>query len=300
MPYSNIGELPDPVKERYSPRCQKVFMDAFNRAQDNGQDEASCMKVAHTAAGMCKESGKAEALKATVLDDDRFALRAIPFGGPIPSPYTPLGVDLDGEFFSPNTDIKADWFDVRIVDWHHGNDPLFRRATIGKADNLREEEDGWWVDVWLKHGERRLELIRRLAERGAQIFGSSESMPGMVKKASTGEILVWPYIRQTLSTSPQNTHSVLRPLKAVLEGTTPTSAFWSDIEASLRDLGSDLRLTSLGDDVAKAGRMLSEANMKDMAEAMDALQAALERLQGVVKRQPDYSAGREPASERTM
>jgi hypothetical protein len=246
-----------------------------------------------------------EPVKATILDDDHFRLLAIPFGGPIPSPYTGKGVDLDGEWFSPNTDIKPDWFAERLVDWHHGTDPLFRRTVIAKADNLVMEEDGWWVDVWLRHGEKRLDLIKRLADRGAQIFGSSESVPGMVKKASTGEILVWPYVRETLSTSPQNTHSVLRPLKAVLEGTEPTGAFWSDIEDAMRDLGSELRLNSMEagidalslsrDDAAKAGRMLSAANMKDMQEAVDVLRAAMKKLDAVLGRQPDYSAGREPA-----
>jgi hypothetical protein len=92
----------------------------------------------------------------------------------------------------------------------------------------------------------------------------------------------------------------LRPLKAVLDGTTPSAAFWSFIEEA-RDLESNLRLTSAqGDDVAKAGRMLSEANLKDIRDAIEALRAGVDRLDGVVKRQPDYQAGREPASENTM
>lgn len=188
-------------------------------------------------------------VKATILDDDKFALLAIPFGGPIPSSKSPRGVDLDGEWFSERTDIKADWFNVRLVDWHHGADGLMKRAVIGKADNLRMDEDGWWVDVWLQHGERRLDLIRRLAERGGQLFGSSESVAGMVKKATTGEITVWPYVRQTLSTSPQNTLSVLRPLKAAVLDSEPTDAFWTEIEGHMRDLSTDLRDTG-----AKAGR----------------------------------------------
>jgi hypothetical protein len=233
--------------------------------------------------------------KATIIDENHFKLLAIPFGGPIPSANSAKGVDLDGEWFSERTDIKPDWFAERLVDWHHGGDPVLKRTVIAKADNLVMDEDGWWVDVWLKHGEKRLDLIKRLAERGAQIFGSSESVPGMVKKASTGEILVWPYVRQTLSTSPQNTHSILRPFKAVLEGTEPTTAFWSDIEFAMRDLGSDLRLTSTGDDVAKAGRELSAANVKDIQEGLDAVRTALGRLDAMVKRQSKYTADTQSA-----
>lgn len=186
-------------------------------------------------------------LKATVLDDDAFALRAFPFTGPIPSPQWPGGVDLDGETFTARTDIKPHWFDWRPVDWHHGNDPTGKmgRAIVGKAGNLRMEEDGWWVDVWLDAGEQRAALIRKLAER-AVIYGSSEPVQGMVRVNKAGHIDVWPYLRQTLSTSPQNTHSVIRQ-KANLTGIySPTRAFWDDVREGLRDLKLDLSGATAG------------------------------------------------------
>lgn len=235
-------------------------------------------------------------IKATVLDDDKFRLLAIPFGGPLPSHKNPKGIDLDGEFFTERTDIKAEWLPFRLVDWHHGHDQTFGRTVIGKAQNLEMDEEGWWVDVWLKHGEKRLDLIRRLANRGAQVFGSSESVPGLTKKAANGEILVWPYFRQTLSTSPQNTYSIIRPLKATLddlvsEGASPSAAFWSDIEAAVANLTSDLRATSQGELGAKAGRVLRAENEADLREALAALEAATERFRGVLSRQPDYTSG---------
>lgn len=216
-------------------------------------------------------------IKATVVDDDRFRLLAIPFGGPIPSSASPRGVDLDGEWFSENTDIKAGWFPFRLVDWHHRKDRMMGDTIIGKAVLDEEpEEDGWWVDVWLKHGEKRLDLIKRLATRGAQLFGSSESVPGMTKKAETGEILVWPYVRQTLSTSPQNTYSVLRPVKATLddlaaEDAAPTAAFFDDLARFLDDLGSNPAPTPPqgGDGEAKAGRVLAARNEARLREAID-------------------------------
>lgn len=239
-------------------------------------------------------------LKASVLDDDAFRLLAIPFGGPIPSKGAPRGVDLDGEWFSERTDIRPGWFSARIVDWHHGHDPRMGRAELGKAVDLgrfdgagdEPDDDGWWVTVWLKHGEKRVDLIRRLADRGAQLYGSSESVAGFVNKASTGEILAWPYVRQTLSTSPQNTYSVLRPLKATIddylaEGIFPGSAFYADAERAMRSLGTSLRDPSLRRAIgeAKAGRVLSSVNESALRQALDALDAALGRLQEVVGRQ---------------
>lgn len=241
-------------------------------------------------------------IKATVLNDDAFRLLAFPFTGPIPKPGT-RGVDLDGEFFSERTDIKADWLPFRPTDWHHGDDPtkVMGRTVIGKALDLgrfdgkanEPDEDGWWVTVWLEQGQKRLDLIRRLADRGAQIFGSSESVPGLVRKATSGEILVWPYWRQTLSTSPQNTHSVIRPLKATLDeieaaGERPGPSFWFDLEAALRSVAPSLRVPPLAGLDAKAGRVLSAANESDLKEALDALRAGLDRLDAVVSRQPEY------------
>ena len=264
-------------------------------------------------------SGKAIApMKASLLDDDAFRLLAFPFGGPIPHPAYAKGVDVDYQTFTPATDIRRDWFDARLVDWFHGQDPRMGRAVLGKAIDLggydgasaEPDEDGWWVTVWLKRGEERVALVKRLAER-ATIYGSSETGPGLaaIKSADgtigpwsrsiAGEITKWPYLRQTLCASPQNTYSVIRPLKATLDdyasaGEVPSGAFWADVEGAMRDLGTDLRSTwgvLPGKDAAKSGRVLSRANEDDLRAALESARAALDRLDAVVKRQPDYVTG---------
>lgn len=299
MPYATNAELPEAVRKAYRERCQAVFREAFNGEMERHGDEGRAMAYGHVAAKKCM-TATMPPVKASVLDDDSFRLLAIPFGGPIPQGGAPRGADLDGEWFSPRTDIKPDWFPSRIVDWHHGHDPMMGRAELGKAVDLgpfrgpgdEPDEDGWWVTVWLKHGERRLDLVRKLADRGAQLYGSSESVAGLVQKAATGEILTWPYVRQTLSTSPQNTYSILRPLKATLddylaEGVLPGAAFWADTERAMRDLGASLRDPSLrrAIDGAKAGRVLSGVNEAALRDALDVLDVALGRLREVVSRQ---------------
>lgn len=235
------------------------------------------------AALYASEPGAREPVKATLLDDDSFRLLAIPFGGPIPSPHSPRGVDLDGEFFSERTEIRPGWLKARAVDWHHGADATLGREVIGKAVDPQMDEDGWWITVWLDHGAKRLNLIKKLAERGAQLFGSSESIAGLVRKEkATGEILEWPYYRQTLSTSPQNTLSVIRPIKAVLDDldySSTTPAFWADFAPRLLTLADDLRSTSspgTGDSAA------SDAQVKAAVELLDrATERALRRVRSL-------------------
>lgn len=234
-------------------------------------------------------------------------LLAIPFSGPIERPGG-KSVDVDGEHFDERTDIKPDWFEDRPLDWHHGRDPsgVMTGVLLGKASRLgtfdgllgEPDEDGWWVDLWMKAGEARLALVERLVRRGAQLFGSTYAYPTLIKRGKAGHIDVWPYMVQTLSTSPQNTHSVLRSAKAVLEEfdladiTVNDHALGEMLTAldDLRNLSGDPakgRLDpapDLADRAAKAGRELSGANQAELEAWLEALEGISERARGLIGR----------------
>jgi hypothetical protein len=129
------------------------------------------------------------------------------------------------------------------------------------------DDDGWWVDLWLNAGEKRLALVKSLAEKGAELFGSSYAYPNLVKRGKAGHIEVWPYMMQTLSTSPQNIHSTIRPAKAVLDAFNQADiavdARLADILTELETL-RDLDANLTGEAAAKAGRELSGANLREL------------------------------------
>lgn len=184
------------------------------------------------------------------LDGEMLSILAIPYGGPIEKAGAPYGADLQGEWFSPKTDIKPDWFTERPVLWHHGKDPAGVMGTeaLGKAVNLRQEDDGWWVDFWLAQGDRRVDLVKQLGKKGAHIYGSSATIPSLAKvEKATGEIIVWPYIEQTLSTAPVNTYSYVRSAKAVLDDFDavgiPVSSALKALLPAMEDLAADLVAT---------------------------------------------------------
>ncbi len=181
----------------------------------------------------------ADYIKAERLSNAKWRVLAIPFGGPFKG-----GKDLDGEYFSPNTDVKPDWFRERPVLWHHAKDMTIGDESPGTEDDLKMERDGWWGTMWLDRSARYWEMVSEMLAAG-KVFGSSGALGHLVRKAKDGEILVWPHIEQTLTPTPANPFSRVVPAKAADDFTSAGIA-WQD----LSDLGADL--PSGGDDLAMA------------------------------------------------
>jgi hypothetical protein len=213
----------------------------------------------------------------------------LPYGGTIPSEKAPRGVDIDGEWFSERTDL----FDgrpalmatrQRVVDWHHDNDPtgLMKGAMLGHiVMDETAEDDGLWADFWVNAGERRKEMFRVLETRGASLYGSSQAAR-KAKDLDTGEITVWPLVRHTITTSPQNRLAVVPPLKAIL--TAPSldeipaealKALLVGLDASTAELlmgSADAAVTASaqpGSDGVKAGRVLSRQTQAELEKLLE-------------------------------
>lgn len=195
-------------------------------------------------------------LKAEQVNGSKWRVLAIPFGGPFG------GKDLDEEFFSPRTDIKPDWFDRRPAVWHHNLDKTMEAdPVVGTQEDLEKPtKQGWWSTLWLNRSHQYWAEIDGLLRAG-KIFGSSGSLPNFVKRdTKSGEILVWPYIEQTLTPTPANPYSVVTAVKAVDHfdeaciGLSPAiRGLLSDLEGPTADLPGDL--ASAGELAAKRERL---------------------------------------------
>jgi hypothetical protein len=232
---------------------------------------------------------------------------AIPFGGPI------KGRDLDGEFFDADTDLYGplrQYGRERLVDWHHvtfagQSDPVnnaMKGAILGRIvmDPEPSEEDvdgekfaGIWADFWANAGEKRRQLVAALERRQVPLYGSSQALAKATRIGPDGHIDVWPVTFHTITTTPQNTHAVLPAFKASLDDPYLAELSVGALRAFLAgadDLGRDLHPTSpQGADVAKAGRVLSGVNERDLDEAVTALEQALERARTVLTRARERS-----------
>lgn len=318
MPYASITDLPEAVQQRYSERCQEVFRAAANKAMaDSGpggaQSEESAFKIAHTAAGMCRGAGKAwTSLKAQDMGKKQLdqwlsgeiprRILVVPFGGPLPGGKA--GVDLDGEYFDEVSDLygPADLFPMlhasreRMVDWHHDEYGLpptvpvagrMKGAILGRVVFDDEpEEDGLWAEWWANAGERRMALIKSLSRRDVPLYGSTEAVPWAVRKATDGHLDVWPVIRHTISTSPQNTYAVVPPLKALLTESAIDGSSLGALQAAIAGLLDAPELIEIvalsglpaASEAIKAGRVLSAENESALNEAIAQLSAVLAKI----------------------
>jgi len=238
-----------------------------------------------------------EAMKAEPLDelpklerwlDGKVPRRVlvVPFGGPLPGGKS--GLDLDGEYFDADSDLYGPFPLLRrsrdrLVDWHHDVDPtgVMKGAILGRVVlDEGPEQDGLWADFWVNAGEKRKALMAALERRGVPLYGSSLAIPTAVRKAADGHLDVWPVIRHTITTSPQNTLAVVPPLKALLAAGIPSDAT-SDgaMKAALLglDTGTSRSTAPDGSDPIAADD-LDPAMKAKLSDALDALAELLPRL----------------------
>lgn len=214
----------------------------------------------------------------------------IPFTGPLPGGKA--GLDLDGEYFDDETDLYGQFPALRrtrerLVDWHHDQDPtgVMKGAILGRVVlDADPEDEGLWADFWANAGERRRDLLGRLESQGVPLYGSSQSVPSAVRKADDGHIEVWPLIRHTITTSPQNTHAVVPALKALLGTASDYEALTvAALQAALVGAGTDSPLGTLPHLAYGPGNAAGERSGKAegldprarLEEAIDQLSAAL-------------------------
>lgn len=138
------------------------------------------------------------------------------------------GKDLTGEFFTKSTNFDSNYTDIGLlyVDFEHGRDyekmGNSQANVLGIVDwkSAKIDENGIFVERVLN---RRAEYVKYLAELiDAGIVGtSSEAIAGMTRKKTTGEIVDWPLMRDSLTVTPMEPRmiagNVLTAAKALVE-----------------------------------------------------------------------------------
>lgn len=136
-----------------------------------------------------------------------FKMLAIPYGGPIPRKGAPDGADLDGEWFSRDTQTGLTAHSEIKVLWHHGQDPLrfLQGVTLGKASGWHRDELEWRCYVELTPGPHA-ELVQLLSDR-VPIYGSTATTKPVER--DDGHITRWLVDELSLLPTPQNPYALV-------------------------------------------------------------------------------------------
>lgn len=109
--------------------------------------------------------------------------------------------DLQGEYFTPDTDLGLDWYPRRPVLYHHGLDDTLGPELIGEIEVMRPDAQGVWVEAQLDLRNRWARAVLDLVERDA-LGWSSGSLPHLVAVEPDGHIRRWPIVEGSLTPTP--------------------------------------------------------------------------------------------------
>lgn len=185
----------------------------------------------------------------------------------------PAQKDLQGEYFTPDTELGLDWYDQRPVLYHHGLDGMMKAAVIGVIDTLKADSTGVWAEAQLDLRQRYVQTVLKLVEKG--ILGwSSGSLPHLVDVANDGHIKRWPIVEGSMTPTPAEPRMTgIDTIKSVY-----TSLGWNSQRLALDTPASEFKwpikaaepLTeTLKELTAKAGFAMADEDGDPLADAAE-------------------------------
>lgn len=119
------------------------------------------------------------------------------------------GKDLTGEHFTSKTHFDSAYTDLGVLyqDFEHGRDhERMGNSTdnvVGVVDwrTAKADEKGIFVERVLSRRAKYVRLLEELIDAGV-VGTSSFAVGGSVRKKSTGEIIEWPLMRDSLTVTP--------------------------------------------------------------------------------------------------
>ncbi len=133
------------------------------------------------------------ACKATLIKDGVIGGYGVVFTGP-------QAKDLQGDYFTPETNLWLDHYPIVPLLYQHGQDRTIGKRVIGQA-RPRRDEKGVWYEAQLQQRDEYEMLIMELVKAGALGY-STGSLPHLVERAPDGKLLSWPVAEITLTPTP--------------------------------------------------------------------------------------------------
>lgn len=143
--------------------------------------------------------------------------------------------DLDKEWFTPQTEELTTIFKaIGKLPWlyDHATDGTVKSTPMAIIDTMETDDIGLWYEAQLDTSNKYIDAVRNLINKRA-LGTSSGTLPGARKVAKSGEILRWPIVEGSGTTTPADYRQrTERPIAEI------KSAFTA-IGAELPDGGKD-------------------------------------------------------------
>ncbi len=114
---------------------------------------------------------------------------------------SPHQKDLQGDYFTPQTELGLAWYPQRPMLYHHGQDDELAEPLIGAIDHLHTDETGVWAEAQLNTRHRYSQKIAHLIEQGV-LSWSSGSLPHLVQRERDGHLKRWIIVEGSLTPTP--------------------------------------------------------------------------------------------------
>ena len=131
---------------------------------------------------------------------------------------TPEAVDLEGDFFGPETDfgfpVKAGSRVPLNLYYHHGMDQKVGRKSIGTG-YVKMDETGLWYEAQIDLADEYGRMIAKLAKEGKMGF-SSGAAGHLVERKSTGmasQIVRWPIAEASITPTPAEWRNTVKSIE---------------------------------------------------------------------------------------
>lgn len=188
----------------------------------------------------------------------------------------PASKDIQGEFFSRETDFWTPEAGTKPVIYQHGFTKALGRRRIGDV-TCKVDEVGLWAEGQLKarseYEQKYLPKILEMVKAG-KLGWSSGSANHLVETDADGQILSWPIVEASITPTPADPRTAVLPLKALF----PTRDRARD-DANPLTIADVHRLAA----AVKAGRVLSAANWTKLDALARAMTGALDDLNALLE-----------------
>jgi HK97 family phage major capsid protein len=135
---------------------------------------------------------------------------------------TPQDADLEGQYFTPNTDLGLNWFNGNYpVLYHHGLDNTLGIKVIGRITAVKTDDVGLWVRAQLNLADTYAREVYDMVQT-KQFGWSSGSIDHLVKVAPDGHIKRWVLVEGSITPTPaQPRKTTVRAFKSILPANSP-------------------------------------------------------------------------------